>query len=80
MLCHSQSGFLTAGLLVVEVFFVGATTIFADLVAPTAVEHLLFTLVFARFATISFLVRTPLGVFVDQDSFNKSHLLSSFHS
>jgi hypothetical protein len=78
--CHSQSGFLTAGLLIVEVLFVGAPAIFADLIAPAATEHLLFALVFARFATISFLVRTPLGVFIDQDSFYESHLLSSFHS
>ena len=57
-------------------FFVGAATIFADLVTPTAAEHLLFTLVLA----VALFVSAPLGVFIDQDSFDESHLLSSFHS
>ena len=57
-------------------FFVGASTVFADLVAPTATEHFLFTLSLA----VALFVSAPLGVFIDQDSFDESHLLSSFYS
>ena len=57
-------------------FFVGASTIFADLVAPTAAEYFVFKLVLA----FALFVSPPFGVFIDQDSFDESHLLSSFYS
>ena len=53
-------------------FFVGAATIFADLVVPTAAEHLLFTRVLA----VALFVGAPPGVFVDQNSLDKPHGVS----
>ena len=57
----------TTGLLIVEVFFVGAAAIVADLFVPAAGERLL---------AVALFVGPPPGVFVDQDSFYKPHDVS----
>lgn len=62
----------TTRLLIVEVFFVGAAAVVADLFVPAAGERLLLT----RLLAVAFFVGTPPGVFVDQDSFNKPHEFS----
>ena len=62
----------TTGLLVVEVFFVGAATVVANLFVPAAGERILLT----RLLAVALLVGAPSGVFVDQDSFNKPHGVS----
>ena len=64
-----------AGLRVVKVFFVGAATIVADLVTPTARHHLLLkgfllTCIFTRVLAVAPLVGAPFRIFVDQDSFD----------
>ena len=62
----------TTGLLIVEVFFVGAAAIVANLFVPAAAEHLLLT----RILAVALFVGAPPGVFVDQDSFYKPHDVS----
>ena len=56
----------TTGLLIVEVFFVGAAAVVADLFVPAAGERLLLT----RILAVALFVGAPSGVFVDQDSFD----------
>lgn len=62
----------TTGLLIVEVFFVGAAAIVADLFVPAAGERLLLT----RILAVALFVGAPPGVFVDQNSFDKPHEVS----
>ena len=62
----------TTRLLIVEVFFVGAAAIVADLFVPAAGERLLLT----RLLAVALFVGAPPGVFVDQDSFYKPHDVS----
>ena len=65
----------TAGLGVVEMFFVGAAAIVADLVIPAARQQLLLllfllTCLLARLLSVALFVGAPSRVFVDQDSFD----------
>ncbi len=59
--------FSATGLVIIEVFFVGAATVVADLFVPAAGERLL---------AVALFVGAPPGVFVDQDSFYKPHDVS----
>ena len=56
----------TTGLLVVEVFFVGAAAVVANLFVPAAGERLLLT----RLLAVALFIGAPPGVFVDQYSFD----------
>ena len=59
----------TTGLLIIDVFFVGAAAIVADLFVPAAAERLLLM----RLSAVALFVSAPPGVLVDQDSFDQSH-------
>ena len=61
----------TAGLLIVEVLFVSAAAIVADLFVPAAGERLLL----ARILAVALFVGAPPGVFVNQYSFDQTHEL-----
>jgi hypothetical protein len=64
--------FSATGLVIIEVFFVGAAAIVADLFVPAAGERLLLTRILAD----ALFVGAPSGVFVDQDSFDEPHDVS----